>query len=405
MGQAVVSLPVLLVDKRLRPAPNLPERFVRKRGLTYFTSGENEDYLAEDILLLSQQEADETLRAGNELFELLRQTARHALSDTEQFRLLGIPDWCRPLLQWSVQHEWDDYLFGRFDFAGGFDGQRLRLIEFNADTSSLLPETAVLQPEILRKARLKAAPNRLADSLKETFRRIGAARKGTVGLGSYLGYEEDLHNLDVLTEAARSAGWKQVDTINLPSVIFDPDAGLLVELQAGSTTRYYYLIKYFPWDWIALEESSLWEMLEEMITSQYVRVLNPAWSMLLQSKALMALAYRAHPGNPLLLPTVFDPADLPDPRRGYVRKPIFGRTGENVMVSLDGRRADAENDGDFGQQPVIYQELASFATDEDGFRYQLSTFMTPEASALACRAQDGLILDDDADFVSLGILR
>ncbi len=126
--------------------------------------------------------------------------------------------------------------------------------------------------------------------------------------------------------------------------------------------------------------------------------------MLLQSKALLAFAYQDNPSNSLLLPTAFDPADLFQPRRGYVRKPIFGRMGENIMVSLDGRRGDAETRGDYGDQPVIYQERAAFPQDADGHYYQLSVFQAPRACAICCRREEGLILGDDAEFVSVGRL-
>ncbi|CAH1001286.1 Putative acid--amine ligase YgiC [Neolewinella maritima] len=396
------------MDKRLVDATPPRDRFVSKRGLDYFTTGENHDYLADEILLLLPTEADRAMQAGNELFDQLRQTARRSLSDPARLKLLGIPDWARPLLEWSVEHEWDDYLFGRFDFAGGIDGTPLRLIEFNADTCSLLPETAVLQPEVLKRSGVKrAAPNTLSADLTAALTRIGSSRKGMKGLFAHLGYPEDALNTQFLADRARDARWKDVRVEALPDITFDPDNGMVAETTSGELTRYYYLTKYFPWDWVALEESALWEMLEEMIVEQFVRVLNPVWSLLLQSKALMVFAYQDHPGNPLLLPTAFDPADLPDPRRGYVRKPVFGRTGQNVKVSLDGRRADAERPGDYGHLPFVYQELAAFATDADADkqRYQLSTFMAPRASALCCRRQDGLILDDDAEFVSLGLLK
>ena len=34
------------------------------------------------------------------------------------------------------------HLYGRFDLSGGLDGKPIKLIEFNADTATCIPETA-----------------------------------------------------------------------------------------------------------------------------------------------------------------------------------------------------------------------------------------------------------------------
>jgi glutathionylspermidine synthase len=127
--------------------------------------------------------------------------------------------------------------------------------------------------------------------------------------------------------------------------------------------------------------------------------------MLLQSKALMAYAWEDNPGHPLLLPTAFDPADLPRPLDGYVRKPVFGRMGENIEMVMNGRNVLATTEGDYGNGPGVYQEKAPFASDRDKHLYQLSTYQAPQACALCCRRQDDLIIDDDAEFASLALLK
>ena len=50
--------------------------------------------------------------------------------------------------------------------------------------------------------------------------------------------------------------------------------------------------------------------------------------------------------------------------------------------------------------PVIYQELASFSTDTEGYRYQASVFYTDHPCSLCFRRQDDLIIDDDAEFIA-----
>lgn len=391
------------MDSRLRPAPRLPATYAQQHDLHYFVTGENRDYLADEILLLDQSEVDNVLTAGDTLFKLLVDCAERSLHDPTRRALLGVPERAVPFLKWSLVYERDHYTCGRFDFSGGFDDIPLHLIEFNADTCSLIPETAILQPEILRRAKIDPVTNELAAALQASATKHLAQDPETTVIGAYLGYEEDLHNLRTLLAGFRRGATFPVQ-MELEHLLFDPDEGVLVELGPERYLRYDLLFKYFPWDWVANEEPVLWNSLAELTMNDKLRVLNPAWSMLLQSKALQAFAWEDHPQHPLLLPTVFHREDLPDAEASYVVKPIYGRTGDNVAYHIGGAAA-AANAGDYQNQPVVYQEAAAFNTDLDAHRYQLSVFQAPHACAVCCRRQDDFILDDDAEFVSLGIRR
>ena len=389
------------MDRQLRPAPRLSARFALDRHLDYFTTGENRDYLANEVLVLRYHEAEAAIDAGDALYALLRKTALRSLDDPRRRAELGVTEAMRPLLDWSVTHEWDDFYCGRFDFAGGLDDLPLSLLEFNADTCSLIPETIELQPELLRMAGVNPAPNTLVEALQKRASHLRSELPNEAIIGSHLGYEEDRINLEALL---RPFGKPALSAMPLPSVHFDPENGLLLELGPERFLRYDLLVKYFPWDWIGHEEPELWQLLTELITTRRLRVLNPAWAMLLQSKALLVHAYQDEPLHPLLLPAAFHREDLPDPHVGYVRKPIFGRTGDNLLLTLDGQTTTAELGGDYGHQPVIFQELAAFGMDVQHHRYQLSTFQAPHACALCCRRQDDFILDDDAEFVGVGVV-
>ncbi|WP_197494015.1 glutathionylspermidine synthase family protein [Lewinella sp. 4G2] len=390
------------MDKRLKDAPELKESFFNKRGLNYYAEGENHDYLSDEVLLLTKEEEADALRVSDELYDILRATLKRCLISPDRLANMGLTERALPLVQWSVENEWEDYLVGRFDFAGGIGGEPLKLLEINADTCSLLPETTAIMPEVLRKAGVKPLTNGVLASLENQFSRVKNARGNAIAAATHLGHTDDQLNLDVLIKTAKAAGWK-VDELELPNLVFDDENGLLIEMGEDDFSRYYYLLKFIPWDWIITEEPQLWDLLEKMTTEHLLRVLNPAWTLLLQNKALLAYAWQDNPGHPALLPTAFDPADLPNPTQGYVRKPVYGRMGENVMVSLNGRGADAETRGDYGAQINVYQQLAPFNRDDEDYAYQLSTFMTPKASGLCCRRQEGLILNDDAEFVSLGL--
>jgi glutathionylspermidine synthase len=391
------------VDNRLVDSPQLKERWVRKRGLDYYTTGENHDYLSDEILKITRAEHDAVMEASQEAYDLLRATARRSLADPVRRAELGIPDKAVPLLDWSVANEFDSTMIGRFDFAGGFNDLPLKLIEFNADTASLMPETGILQPEIISKAGLKPLPTSFLELFTAHLQTLGGGRADTATVVAHMGHEDDKLNAEVLKTAANDAGWGRIDVEELGDLHFNPDEGLFFEAKPGRWIHYGTMIKFFPWDYALFEEPELFDYLSEMVLDKKLRVLNPAWTLLLQSKALMAHAWQDNPGHPLLLPTAMVPEALPNPLDGYVRKPRFGRTGDNVAIILGGRNVAAENQGHYGHETMVYQQLAQYNIDEDKHRYQLSTFQTSRACAVCCRRQDEWIIDDDGEFVPLAL--
>ena len=124
-----------MVDNRLTAATLPPSSFLRNEGLDWFVKGENEDYLVPAFFRLSPAEVQALNEAAQHAAQLLKEAALKVAREN-RWRELGIPDRAIPLLKYSLAHELDDYLIGRFDFAGGIDGLPLKLIEFNADTNT-----------------------------------------------------------------------------------------------------------------------------------------------------------------------------------------------------------------------------------------------------------------------------
>lgn len=388
-----------MVDNRLTAATLPPSSFLRNEGLDWFVKGENEDYLVPAFFRLSPAEVQALNEAAQHAAQLLKEAALKVAREN-RWRELGIPDRAIPLLKYSLAHELDDYLIGRFDFAGGIDGLPLKLIEFNADTSSLLPETAIIQEYMSRQSRSPGAPfNDLLPALERRLRSLLSRyrHKQPSLLLSAMGHDEDWLNVETVARAAHAAGFEEVHQVVLEQVIFSPGEGVFIELGRDQFIRFDFWFKFVPWDFIAQEEPELLDLLTEMITRGELVVLNPAWSMLLQSKALLGIAREMAPNDPLLLRTDARPTAFTDGR--YVRKPIFGRMGENIALFDGQSKPRAETDGDFSRQPMVYQELTAFNVDMEGHRYQASVFVTDEPCAIAIRRQDDLIIDDDASYV------
>jgi len=389
------------VDSRIVSVRPLDAVIVKDLELEWLTTGENEEYLSNEFLQMTTKEVDALREASEISYRILLKAAEHAVKQGE-WKLLGIPPHAIDLVKYSLANEMDTHLLGRFDFSGGMDGVPIKLLEINADTCSLLAETAYIQEQQWKEEeeKLGGSPyNPLIEELIERFRRIinqNPDRDPTL-LISTLGYEEDWINADVVAEAAREAGFEEVESAILERVIFSPEEGIFLEEEDGAFVRYDFWYKFIPWDFIAYEEPNLFDDLERLIIDKKVVVLNPAYTMLLQSKALLKYAYDLYPENPYLLKTTFSAADFPDFK--YVAKPIYGRMGENISF-YDGKPEPIyKTEGDYDDLPVVYQELAPFNFDLEGHRYQPSIFWTGMTAGLCFRRQDDLVIDDDAEFV------
>ena len=343
----------------------------------------------------------EMMSVSDQLYSRMLEAARW-VAEQDQWEQAGIPSSAIPLVSYSLRQECDLHLLGRFDFAGGIEGVPLQLLEFNADTCSLLPETALMQPEMARKIQGIEQPaswqvyKQLVRGFKQLLEKH-RDREPTLLLSS-LGYEEDVLNLEVVRKAALEAGFQLAQQVDLPNVIFSAEEGIFVELRPDEYQRYDFWYKMVPWDFICYEEPALLDLLTSIITGGHALVINPAFTMLLQSKALLVYLYENNPMHAALLPTSFS-LDRLNKKKGYVEKPIIGRMGENIALYNEEGQLVFENDGDYGTFPTIFQEKAVFNLDHLGKSYQPGVFWSQGACGIAVRRQEGWILDDDAQFI------
>jgi len=130
------------VDNRIVNASAISKGAFRDYGLDWMRKGENKNYWSNDFVRVTQSELNAFQAAAKNLHALAikavrRVAARNLWSD------FNVPDFCIPLLKYSIANEIDLHLIGRFDFAGGIDGVPIKMLEYNADTCSLIPESAI----------------------------------------------------------------------------------------------------------------------------------------------------------------------------------------------------------------------------------------------------------------------
>jgi glutathionylspermidine synthase len=393
----------VLVDNRIIPTQVPDQRWLKQNGLDWLASGDNSDYLANRVVAIAEKEMQAFHAAVKDLYKMQLEAARH-VADKCLWEAVGVPKEAIPLVEYSLRNEEHLHLIGRYDFAGGIDGLPIKLLEFNADTFSLLPETVRIQPQIT--AALQ--PGRNQPPSYRTFEHLVAAFEQLLRrypdfeptiLFSSMGYEEDGLNLQVMQDAAKQAGFQVVRQVHLERVVFSEDEGIFIELGPDRFQRFDFWVKMVPWDFICYDEPDLLDLLDNIIRGKHAVVINPAMSMLLQSKGLLPIMAQLFPQHPLVLPASFEEGDFED-KKAYAAKPIFGRMGENISLWDAEGECIIENDGDYGDFPYIYQELAELNADGRGYTYQPSVYWVQQPSGICVRRQEGPAIDDDAEFVS-----
>ncbi|GAB3340666.1 glutathionylspermidine synthase family protein [Larkinella ripae] len=381
-----------------RSLPVSPDQQLRNIGWNWMLGSDTLPYLTHEVVVVHSDEADAYFEAANQLFEMLVEAGQHVI-DANRFAELGIPENLVELIKFSWNDERHIQLYGRFDFAGGIDGQPIKLIEFNADTATCIPETAVVQFAHLRANSLdeKHQFNSVYETLVTQFREIRTQNSDlqpTLLLSAMRGFPEDDSNVAVLGEAAREAGFT-VDFEYIDKVEFSVEEGIFKQNpQNGQFDKFDFWFKLLPWEYIGYEETDLAQILTEAVRRRRVVVLNPAYSLLFQSKHILKILWELYPYHPLLLRTETQP--LTD--RPYVEKVLFGREGANVRILDERGQVTAEAEGDYGDYPKIYQEYVDLPADAAGNRYQAGVFYAGEGCGLGFR-RGGVILDNGAQFV------
>ncbi len=378
----------------LKTLAQQPDGQLRQLGWDWMLGTDTLPYLTQEVVQLDVQQAMAYAEAANRLFEMLVEAGQHVI-DQNRFAELGIPANLIDL----IRHSWDDdrniLLYGRFDLAQTPEG--IKLIEFNADTATCLPETAVVQYAHLRANGLDDTQqvNAVFEALVAQFEEIktqNADLTPTLLLSAMRDSAEDDANVALLGEAAREAGF-EVAFAYIDEVEVTPNDGIF-RFADGQFTRYDFWFKLVPWEYIGQEEPDLATLLTQLVLARKVVVLNPAYSLLFQSKYMLKILWELFPHHPLLLETNTQPlAGQP-----CVEKVLFGREGANTRLLDAAGQPTHTTPGDYGDQPKIYQAYVDFPQDSTGNRYQAGVFFAGEACGIGFR-RGGAVLDNTAQFV------
>ncbi|NLY03493.1 MAG: glutathionylspermidine synthase family protein [Campylobacter sp.] len=383
--------------KKLKP---LRADYLESIGFSWHTDSDDSTYIADEVVAITKKQAQAYYQAANELYDMFISAAQYVI-DNELFHELGIPFNLINIIKDSWENDVHWHLYGRFDLAGGLDGKAIKLIEFNADTPTALFETAIIQWALLKQNSMdeNSQFNDLYDALIQNFKRLVTLSEDTskfdklyqgwkILFSSIAGNLEDEATTKLLQFAARDAGF-ETEFAYVDEVVFSSEDGIFY-----NDINYEFWFKLIPWESIAIDESDLALILKSIIKNQKAIILNPAYTLLFQSKGILKILWDLYPNHPLLLESSFEPII----GKKMVKKPFLGREGANVAIfDADGKVVTKE-DGDYEHQKFLYQEFYEFNKDSKANSYQAGVFFAFEGCALGYR-KGSEILGNFAKFV------
>ena len=340
-------------------------------GQPYWNEGAAYEFTAREV---------ETLEiATNELQDMAVRAVEEIIK-RDWFQRMGIGERAKKLIVTSWEREPAEMsLYGRFDLAWDGTGQP-KMLEYNADTPTSLFEAAVIQWQWFEEVR----PG--SDQFNSIHERLIARwREMMVGMGigalhlCSMDSAEDGGNVRYIGDAAAQAGIKVVGQLLMPEIGWDG-----TQFVDHTGRRIANLFKLYPWEWLLEDEFG--EHVEAM------RLIEPAWKMLLSNKALLPILWEMFPGHRNLLRADFAPLS-----GEYVSKPFWSREGSNVKMFT--REGLIENGGSYGSEPVIYQEYFRLP-DFDGQHPVIGSWIIgEEAAGIGIREDQSRITGDLSRFV------
>ncbi|GGD37337.1 glutathionylspermidine synthase [Malaciobacter pacificus] len=380
--------------------PLTPE-YLESIGFVWHTDNDNTSYVADEIVEITEDEANAYYEACNELYDMFCEAGEYVI-ENDLFHEINIPFNLVDLIKESWENDVHWHLYSRFDLAGGIDGKPIKLIEFNADTPTALFETAVIQWAMLKANGLDEASqfNNMFEALKDNFKRIITLDSHIEKFEEYYkdlgwkilfssisGSSEDENTTKLLQHIASEAGFN-TDFEFMDRVQFN-DEGIFKEDEL-----FEFWFKLVPWEDIGIEESELALILTDIIKEKKAIIFNPAYTLMFQSKGFMKILWDLYPNHPLLLETSFEPLE----NKKQVEKRCFGREGANTKIINEDGSIDVETAGEYEGHKAIYQEYVELPTDSEGNSYQAGVFFAYEACGLGFRRGEK-ILNNMSKFV------
>ncbi len=364
---------------------------------------------------ISESAHHELIRATNELHLMYLHATDKVLKDDNLLQYFNIPKLLWPRLRLSWENRRYQTISGRLDFC--MDERGLKVYEYNADSASCHAEAGAI---LGRWATIACLQDKgldpgahLRDALADCWKHRG--NPPLIHIMQDNDSEEDYHAM-FMQSALKQAGYHTKIIHGTEGLHWDKRGRLLDDEDNQMLSVW----KTWAWETMLeqLREDTTGREVAPPIRTGYpedkvrlidvllrpeVLVYEPLWTAIPSNKAILPVLWSLFPNHRYLLEASFElTQDLIN--RGYAKKPIAGRRGDNVTLVADSKMALDTTNGRFDKQENIYQELWCLPKVEDQYM-QVCTFTVGGHYGGSClRSDPTRIIVGDSDMQPLRVL-
>ncbi len=367
----------------ITPRPDW-QRKITGQGFLFY----NDDsyYNESAVYEFEQWETDLIEKATNEIYAMCVRVVEYVI-ENKLWDEFFIPHEYAELIEWTWQKKTPTF-YGRFDL--GYNNGVVKLLEFNADTPTLLLETGVIQWYWLQDYNKDLDQfNAIHDAL--TAHLAHCAHQLLPGKLHFCCNDnlEDFVTTRYLQDIAIQAGIA-TEFIDIDDIGLGPDDEF-VDTNGQPITN---IFKLYPYEWLFDEPFGAF-LIKNKATCNWIE---PAYKAILSNKMMLKYIYELFPDSPYLLPCTTPGGSVPIPA-SYARKPIFSREGENVTLVVAGETVEATN-GEYGDEGYVYQQY--FELPEFDGRHPIigSWVIGGKAAGIGIRESIGRITNVTSSFCS-----
>lgn len=394
------------------------ENIIKTHGLVFSDSllpdGTVDHYWQEQAVYeVTVAEAEEIQKATEDCYEMALETVDFIIDESKdkdspyRFSIPREYNFAYEPIMEYVKYSFDEYnngndnfneFLGRFDFIYGGEGYgKPKMLEYNADTPTCLIESSLAQRFWLQELFPDCGQyNYIHEMIIEYFEHLLEYKGGHASLyGMFSNWDdtgEELMHTSYILDCAQQAGWDiditkhliSAETVSVKNEHFVDHDGDRMEN----------IFKLYPWEDMLIEDFGYF-----VYSQKQSSWLEPVWKVLMSTKMLPAAMYHLFPDSEYLLESYMD---TPHGLESFVKKPLYGREGENVEIYLPDE--SIIKPGDYGAEGYAFQKYCPLPVFE-GVKNPVnraligSWTVDGEAAGIGMRESTTYITDYDSRFV------